>query len=129
MGGGGGYAARLFILFSFPCSADHERDWPKQFFRVGNQYAECEKHSDFSLNNNNNNWPMDDVDQLVLSLMDPTQSYNHDMNPDPFNNQTHEIPAGGFIEVQMPSKLCERSDYYTWGSRIMRLLELGKSNH
>ena len=25
---GGGYAARLFILFSFPCSADHERDWP-----------------------------------------------------------------------------------------------------
>ena len=26
--GGGGYAARLFLLFSFPCSADHERDWP-----------------------------------------------------------------------------------------------------
>ena len=23
----GGYAARLFILYSFPCSADHERDW------------------------------------------------------------------------------------------------------
>ena len=22
------YAARLFLLFSFPCSADHERDWP-----------------------------------------------------------------------------------------------------
>ena len=43
--GGGGYAARLFILFSFPCSADHERDWPpcKVVFRVGNQYAECEK--------------------------------------------------------------------------------------
>ena len=45
MGGGGGYAARLFLLFSFPCSADHERDWPpcKAVFRVGNQYAECEK--------------------------------------------------------------------------------------
>ena len=28
MGGGGGYAARLFVLFSFPCSADHGRDWP-----------------------------------------------------------------------------------------------------
>ena len=27
-GGGGGYAARLFLLLSFPCSADHERDWP-----------------------------------------------------------------------------------------------------
>ena len=27
-GGGWGYAARLFLLFSFPCSADHERDWP-----------------------------------------------------------------------------------------------------
>ena len=35
MGGGwgGGYAARL-LLFSFPCSADHERGWPpcKVFF-------------------------------------------------------------------------------------------------
>ena len=27
-GGRGGYAARLFIFLSFPCSADHERDWP-----------------------------------------------------------------------------------------------------
>ena len=34
-----------FFLFSFPCSADHERDWPpcKVVLRVGNQYAECEK--------------------------------------------------------------------------------------
>ena len=32
--------ARLFSFF-FPCSADHERDWPpcKVFFRVGNQNA------------------------------------------------------------------------------------------
>ena len=30
MGGWGGvwYAATLFLLFPFPCSADHERDWP-----------------------------------------------------------------------------------------------------
>ena len=28
VGCGGGYAARLFLLFSFPCSADHEQDWP-----------------------------------------------------------------------------------------------------
>ena len=27
-GGGRGGAARLFLFFSFPCSADHERDWP-----------------------------------------------------------------------------------------------------
>ena len=27
-GVGGGYAARLLLLFSFPCSADHEQDWP-----------------------------------------------------------------------------------------------------
>ena len=27
-GGRGGGAARLFFLFSFSCSADHERDWP-----------------------------------------------------------------------------------------------------
>ena len=42
---GGGYAAILFLLLSFPCSADHEREWPpcKVVFRVGNQYAECEK--------------------------------------------------------------------------------------
>ena len=26
--GVGGYAARLLLLFSFPCSADHEQDWP-----------------------------------------------------------------------------------------------------
>ena len=25
-GGWGGYAARFFIVCSFPCSADHERD-------------------------------------------------------------------------------------------------------
>ena len=40
-GGGGG----VLPDFSFPCSADHEWDWPpcKVVFRVGNQYAECEK--------------------------------------------------------------------------------------
>ena len=27
-GGGRGCAARLFIFIFFPCSADHERDWP-----------------------------------------------------------------------------------------------------
>ena len=71
--GGGGCAARLFIVFSFPCSADHERDWRpcKVFFRVGNQYAECEKQlwgmlrrsrrvqiarSDCYLNNNSLVW-------------------------------------------------------------------------
>ena len=26
--GGWRYAAKLFLLFCFPCSADHERDWP-----------------------------------------------------------------------------------------------------
>ena len=44
-GGGGGYTAKPFLLFFFPCSANHERDWLlcKVVFRVGNQYAECEK--------------------------------------------------------------------------------------
>ena len=34
-----------FFGFFFPRSDDHERDWPpcKVVFRVGNQYAECEK--------------------------------------------------------------------------------------
>ena len=46
MGGGGEYAARLLLfLFSFPCSAEDKRDRPpcKVVFRVGNEYAECEK--------------------------------------------------------------------------------------
>ena len=36
-----------FFLFSFPCSADHERDWSPckvVFFGLAaNKYAECEK--------------------------------------------------------------------------------------
>ena len=45
---GGEGAARLFIFIFFPCSVDHERDWPLykvpgSFFRAGNQPAECEK--------------------------------------------------------------------------------------
>ena len=45
VGGGGGTLPDFFLLFSFPCSADYERDWPpcKIVFRVGNQYVECEK--------------------------------------------------------------------------------------
>ena len=43
----GGYAARLFLLFSFSCSADHERDWPpcNVVFSgwQSKRYAECEK--------------------------------------------------------------------------------------
>ena len=42
---GGACAARVSLLFSFSSSADLERDWRpcKVVFRVGNQYAECEK--------------------------------------------------------------------------------------
>ena len=49
-GGWGGYAARLSLLFFFPCSADHERDWRpcKVVFRIGKQYAECEKQQQFT---------------------------------------------------------------------------------
>ena len=49
--GGGGYAARLFLLFSFPCSADHERDWPPckvVFFGLATNTLNVR-------NNNNNN--------------------------------------------------------------------------
>ena len=46
-GGGGGLPDFLFFIFYFfPCSADHERDWPPckvVIFGIGNQYAECEK--------------------------------------------------------------------------------------
>ena len=51
MGGGGGYAARLFLLFSFPCSADHERDWTPckvVFFGLATNALNVR-------NNNNNN--------------------------------------------------------------------------
>ena len=39
---GGRRCQTLFFLF-FPCSTDHDRDWPpyKVVFRVGNQCAEC----------------------------------------------------------------------------------------
>ena len=47
---GGGCAARLSLLLSFPCLADHgRRNYPppcnnkKVVFRVGNQYAGCQK--------------------------------------------------------------------------------------
>ena len=55
-GGGGGGALPDFFFFSFyPCSADHERDWPPCKVVIfglttNDRYAECEKH-----NNNNNN--------------------------------------------------------------------------
>ena len=42
----GGILPEFFLVFSYPCSADHERDWlpvPGSVFRVGNTYAECEK--------------------------------------------------------------------------------------
>ena len=49
-GGGGGGVPNFPFLFSFLCSANHERDWPLlcdkvEFFcrRVGSQYAESEK--------------------------------------------------------------------------------------
>ena len=45
-GGAGGGGCRQTFFFFFLWSADHERDWQpcKVVFRVGNQYAECEKH-------------------------------------------------------------------------------------
>ena len=54
--GGGGYAARLFLLFSFPCSADHERDWPPCkvvfcFFGLATNTLNVRNNN----NNNNNN--------------------------------------------------------------------------
>ena len=27
-GGGGGWRCQTFLFYFFPCSADHERDWP-----------------------------------------------------------------------------------------------------
>ena len=53
MGRGGGGAARLFLLFSFPCSADHERDWPPckvVFFGLATNTLNVRN------NNNNNNF-------------------------------------------------------------------------
>ena len=43
--GGGGGRYQTFSFSFFPCSADHERNWPpcKVVFRVGNHYAGCKK--------------------------------------------------------------------------------------
>ena len=52
--GGGGCAARLFVLFAFPCLADHEqRDWPSckvVLFRLATSTLDVR-------NNNNNIFP------------------------------------------------------------------------
>ena len=45
-GEGRGALPDFLFSFLFPCPADHEYDWPPckvVLFRVGNQYAECEK--------------------------------------------------------------------------------------
>ena len=45
-GGGRGALPDFFILFSFRCSADHERDWPpwcEAFGLATNTLNECEK--------------------------------------------------------------------------------------
>ena len=50
--GGGGCAARLFLFLFFPCSADHERDWPPckvVFFGLATSALNVRN------NNNNNN--------------------------------------------------------------------------
>ena len=44
-------AARLFLVFSFPCSADHERDWPCKVVFSGWQPTLNVRNQDFSLNN------------------------------------------------------------------------------
>ena len=52
-GGGGGSAARLFSFF--PCSADHERDWPPckvVFFGLATNALNVRNN-----NNNNNIYP------------------------------------------------------------------------
>ena len=52
---GGGYAARLFLLSSFHCSADHERDWPPckvVFFGMAPNTLNVRNNNN---NNNNNN--------------------------------------------------------------------------
>ena len=49
--GGGGYAARRFCLFSFPCSADHKQNWPPckvVFFGLAT-------NNTLNVRNNNNN--------------------------------------------------------------------------
>ena len=64
--GGRGYAARLFLLFSFPCSADHERDWPPckvTFFGLATNTLNVKN------NNNDNNNPLEpDVHKKSLSF-------------------------------------------------------------
>ena len=52
--GGGGGAARLFFSSFFPCSADHERDWPPckvVFFGLATNALNVRNNN----NNNNNN--------------------------------------------------------------------------
>ena len=70
----GGYAARLSLLFSFPCSVDHGRDWPPckvihSFFRVGNPYAECEKQHCREEVNNGVLYFLDYVEDIYIVVL------------------------------------------------------------
>ena len=45
--GGEVVCCQTFLLFSFPCSTDHERDWPpckRFFFGLTTNHAECENN-------------------------------------------------------------------------------------
>ena len=55
VGGGGGICCQTFILFSFPCSADQERDWPpcKVVFS-GLATNTLNVRNNNNINNNNN---------------------------------------------------------------------------
>ena len=64
-GVGGGYAARRFLLLFFPCSADHERDWPPckvVFFGLAT--------NTLNVRNNNNNNIKDRLAIAIRSLKD-----------------------------------------------------------
>ena len=43
--GGRGCGAIIFILFSFPCSADHGRDWPPKRFDISPPVWDAQKNS------------------------------------------------------------------------------------
>ena len=57
-GGGGGERSQTFIFYFFPCSADHERDWPPckvAFFGLATNALDVRNNN----NNNNKGFPYD----------------------------------------------------------------------
>ena len=132
---GEGGRRKLSLLFSFPCLANREQDWPpsKVGFRVGNQYyAECEKQQrqQQDLSNANLTRGHKEVRRSTVYIA-VTASYSNQHGfkittkplPGPTNREHHEL-----ISVKIMSLGMNYSSYLSiWSAASISESELHPS--